>query len=358
MGHIARLIHSISSISLFQGQYGSRANIIFMKAGRRSFPGSGWMHAEHLVRIVVFISTGLMTSIAVPDSNCDDVAAVTNIAPGVFLRPGRFGQVFGTDGIANTGFVVGTDCVAVIDSGGSAEEGASLRCAIREETELPVCYVINTHVHPDHILGNQAFVDDRPVFIGHKNLPRALSLLGETYISRAAEVSPAPNLVSIVPPSKTVEDVKRIDLGGRVLELRSHKQAHTDNDLTVLDLTTSTFWAGDLLFSGHIPVLGGSASINGWIAFTTQFMGSIAEGKIALTVPGHGPVASNVATIGKPQLGYLQGLRDEVREWIEGGGDIGPAVERVGTSLRNNWEMFDAFHGRNVSYAYTELEWE
>ena len=81
------------------------------------------------------------------------------LAPGVFVHAGKTLPLDapGHDDIANIGFIVGTRCVAVIDTGGSVRTGRALRAAIRQHTPLPVCYVINTHVHVDHVLGNAAF---------------------------------------------------------------------------------------------------------------------------------------------------------------------------------------------------------
>ena len=100
------------------------------------------------------------------------------IQPGIYVHQGEHLDVDeGYHGdIANIGFIIGKESVAVIDTGGSLEVGRQLLKAIREKTSLPISYVINTHVHLDHIYGNAAFIKQNPIFVGHKELPKAMLL--------------------------------------------------------------------------------------------------------------------------------------------------------------------------------------
>ncbi|MGQ0442099.1 MAG: MBL fold metallo-hydrolase, partial [Methylophilaceae bacterium] len=86
--------------------------------------------------------------------------------------------------ICNISVVVGSKGVAVIDTGGSLKVGTALREAIKKITPLPILYVINTHVHPDHIFGNAAFINTNekpPQFVGHAKLATAMKIREEAY---------------------------------------------------------------------------------------------------------------------------------------------------------------------------------
>jgi hypothetical protein len=146
----------------------------------------------------------------------------------------------------------------VIDSGGSYRVGAALREAIRARTDKPIRYVINTHVHSDHIFGNAAFEPDGPEFIGHAQLPRAMRLRAETYeanlktmLGEAAEGS------RVVLPTQTIANERVIDLGNRRLLLKAWAIAHTDHDLTVMDERTASV----LIPPGSLPGYSSPAGI-------------------------------------------------------------------------------------------------
>lgn len=283
--------------------------------------------------------------------------AVSEIAPGVYVHHGRIETMAaGNAGdIANIGFIVGEKCVAVIDTGGSPAVGRALEAAVAERTKRPVCYVINTHAHPDHVLGNAAFKEGEGVtFIAHEDYAQALGARMQIYRQRFSALYDEPvKRGDFVAPDRTVSDTLTLDLGGRALALRAYSTAHTNSDLTVLDRATGTLWAGDLLFVEHVPIVDGS--LKGWLTVLGEL--EDIEG-VEKAVPGHGPSSVEWPEALRAEERYLRTLLAEIRQVIAEGGTIEDAIEQVGYSLKDCWLLFDDYHRRNVTAAYAELEWE
>ena len=302
-----------------------------------------------LTRRRLLASAALLASAgAAPDFPMQEVAS------GVFVRRGEDADASAenADAIANIGFVIGREAVAVIDPGGSGADGARLRAAIRARTERPIRHVIETHIHLDHIFGASAFAADHPEVIGHARLPAALAARQDFYRRNLVDLLGPEAAGEALAPTTLVADRQVIDLGGRILEITAHDPAHTDTDLTLFDAATGTLWAADLLFVGRIPVLDGS--LTGW----QTALAALKPRAAARAVPGHGPVSVPWPAAAADEERYLATLAREVRALIIKGVDIDAASRLAMQGERDKWRLFDDYNGRNVIEAYKELEWE
>jgi quinoprotein relay system zinc metallohydrolase 2 len=284
----------------------------------------------------------------------DDAFALENIGDGIYVHHGVHLDI--DDGyhgdICNASFVVGSKGVAVIDTGGSFKVGNQLREAIRKVTPLPVLYVINTHVHPDHIYGNAAFLADKPEFIGHDKLATAMELRREQYTKLNARLLGADAKgTELVKPTIAVKTTLELDLGDRKLLLSAHPVAHTNTDLSVME-SKGTLFAGDLLFIERTPVLEGD--IKGLIAEIEKLKSSPAK----QVVPGHGPVTKNWVEALNNAQHYLTVLLTDIRASIKKGESMESTMSTAAVSEKDKWVLFDVANRRNVNTIYPALEWE
>lgn len=279
---------------------------------------------------------------------------VDEAAPGVYVRVGAIALMNAANegAIANVGFIVGGDGVAVVDTGGSVREGRRLLAAIRHVTQKPIKYVINTHEHPDHVFGNAAF-GPPATFVGHRNLPRELAARGPYYLnSFRPSMGELLDDVKIVPPTLIVADEMKLDIGHRRLLLEAWRPSHSDSDLTVLDETSGTLFAGDLVFLRHIPVLDGS--IVGWLKSIQE----LAKVPAKRVIPGHGPAPAPWPGALADETAYLEHLERDCRDLIKRGIPLATAAQIAAASEKSRWELFQEYNARNATVAYSELEWE
>ena len=255
--------------------------------------------------------------------------------------------------ICNASFVVGSKGVAVIDTGGSIKIGNQLRDAIKKVTDKPILYVINTHVHPDHIYGNAAFTVDKPQFVGHEKLETAMELRREQYTKLNAKLLGEDAKGSdLVKPTVAVKTKLEVDIGDRNLAITAHPVAHTNTDISVMDSKSSTLFTGDLLFIERTPVLEGD--IKGLIAELEKFKSQ----PIKQIVPGHGAVTKNWKLAIKNEQRYLNVLLTDIRAAIKAGKSMNEAMDSAAASEKDKWLLFEIANRRNVNIIYPALEWE
>ncbi|HEY8119632.1 MAG TPA: quinoprotein relay system zinc metallohydrolase 2 [Methylophilaceae bacterium] len=280
---------------------------------------------------------------------------VTEISPGIYVHQGVHEDLSeGYHGdICNLSFIVGSKGIAVIDTGGSLKVGQRLQEAVRKVSPLPILYVINTHVHPDHIFGNAAFIQDKPIFVGHTKLAEAMERRKEPYMRINNNWMGADFAGSeIVKPTLTVQDKLELDLGDRKLLLTAYPTAHTNTDITVLDNKSATLWSGDLLFVERTPSIDGD--LKGWISVIDEIKTVSAQ----QIVPGHGSVVKDGKAALDNEKRYLVTLLNDVRASIKKGEVMEKSMDTAAASEKGKWILFDIINRRNVNIVYPSLEWE
>ena len=290
---------------------------------------------------------------------------VKKIGDGVYVYYGKHENIY-EDGnigdIANLGFIIGDESIAVIDTGGSHQVGEALKLAIEKISDKPIKYVINTHVHQDHIFGNTAFLSEEVVIYGHFNLKKALNERGSQYIKQLSEAGDKVKGTRIIFPhiviagissdqSQKLSNKITIDLGNRKLQLTSHEVAHTYSDASVYDIKTKTFFVGDLVQDERLPAIDGLAK--NWI----KVLNEIEKVDFKIMVPGHGKIQTDNTALNKTKK-YLQVLYDEVIEALKKDIPIEEGLKTIAQSEKNNWILFDRVNPGNIVRTFMRYEWE
>ena len=225
--------------------------------------------------------------------------------------------------IVNTAFIVAPQGVIVIDSGPSLRYGQQMRRAIAAVTAKPIALVINTHHHPDHFLGNQAFAD----------LP--IAALAETRDGIAADGNAfAENLyrmsgdwmkgTEVQLPGKTLS-AGIVEVAGRRLRLVA-LDGHTGADLVVVDATSGVVFAGDLAFNGRAPTTP-HADVAHWLKALDQLEALTREAGFNVLLPGHGAPSADAGPIRQTRA-WLTWLSAAMRSAAKDGLDMNDVLAR------------------------------
>lgn len=251
--------------------------------------------------------------------------SAVQVAKDVYTFIGKTEDFSTTNGgnIVNTAFIVAAQGVIVIDSGPSLRYGQQMRRAISAITAKPIALLINTHHHPDHFLGNQAFAD----------VP--IAALAETRNGIAADGNAfAENLyrmsgdwmkgTEVQLPGKTLS-TGRLEVAGRSLRLVG-LDGHTGADLVIVDESSGVVFAGDLVFNGRAPTTP-HADVAHWLKALDQLDALTREPGFTLLLPGHGAPTADAAPIRQTRA-WLTWLSAAMRDAAKAGLDMNDVLAR------------------------------
>ena len=186
----------------------------------------------------------------------------------------------GVDGFsANMGLLVGDDHVLLVDDGMAAIT-ASLLETVENLAGRQVDYVVNTHVHGDHIGSNAVLAENGATVFAHDNQRKRLALNPDD----AGGVAGLPVV--------TFDDAVTFHVGGHEAFVFHVESAHTDGDAVIHFRDLNVIDAGDLFFNYMFPFvdLDSGGDVDGYIAGQQRIV-ALADEHTKI-IPGHGPIAS------------------------------------------------------------------
>ncbi len=259
------------------------------------------------------------------DPNFDYGLRAERVADGVYVFIGRdedFTTVNGGN-IVNTGFIVTSAGLVVIDSGPSLRYGQQMQQAMSKISPAKLLQLLNTHHHPDHFLGNQAFAGTPIVAL--EATRQGIAAEGNVFAENLYRLSGDwMKGTESVAPTATIAP-GRIHLGGRALRMLA-LNGHTEGDLAIYDETSGVLFAGDLVFNNRAPTTP-HARIERWLASLDTLEAITREPGFTAIVPGHGAIARDAAPIRQTRA-WLRWLDQAMRDAAAAGLDLNEVLAR------------------------------
>ncbi len=239
----------------------------------------------------------------------------------------------------------------VIDSGPSYMYAKEALLHVNKIKKMPVKFVINTHIHDDHWLGNGYFASHGATIIGSMLFKKEIHSDETPRMAHRISSEAYANTVPTI-PSRFVSKDENLDIASLHVKLINvDYKAHTNGDLLVYIPKIKTLFVGDLLFNDRLPSLR-DGDINGWL----KALEMIKTMNTRTLIGGHGDITNKKAL--DLTYEYLTKLREKVRKALEEEKDISEALESITMKEYEDTALFDVMHKQNVEVAYRMLEWE
>lgn len=252
--------------------------------------------------------------------------------------------------MSNSCFVNMGTSYLVIDSGPTYSYALQAYEKMKEIKNLPISYVINTHVHDDHWLGNAYYAEIGVKIIGSSAFKDEEKVEMTRMQKRITSEAYAKTTQEF--PSVFVENTMILDIDEKKVHLISvNKKAHTDSDLLVYIPNEKMVFVGDLVFNDRLPSIR-DGNLKGWV----KALDEVRLMDVNFIIGGHGKIVDRSSV--DMTYNYVKTLKEKVTAFIEDGEDIADVINMVKMEEFKDINLYDTMHRQNVEIAYRMLEWE
>ena len=255
---------------------------------------------------------------------------------------------------SNSAFVETSEGLLVFDTGSSETIGKALIKTIRTVSKKPIKWVINSHSHGDHWMGNGAFVAEKPAqMIASDVAIDLMGKMGHEWVDRFNTMSEgATGKFEPVPAKNAVVKAVAREFGGVQVEILFSGNSHSPGDIVFWLPQKSVLLTGDTLYTKRPPATF-DAQVKQWVVFLDEMAGL----KPKAVIPGHGPVSD---------VSGLTNLHDYFHtlwELVAVGYDEGQPDFEIAPGIKEKMKRFEAIYpglyerlGESISHVYLQVE--
>jgi cyclase len=253
-------------------------------------------------------------------------AVLKQVAPDLYF--------FYNDGSSNSAFLVTDAGVLVVDTGQHPVDGRALLERIRAVTDKPVKWVVNTHAHGDHFLGNPPFRDAGATIVAHRDTATMMKTHYQYEIGRRGayfnRFKLDPKELVLVLPHVTYDSNLTITLGNRSVQVMYLGPGQNPGDTLVHFPHARALFVGGPFARRNWSNTSFTPSVDGWIALLNR----VAALDVDIYLPGHGDV------------GTRQDVLDETK-WLA---DFQAGIKNALAQGMSKEEMVQKLHFRDYSH--------
>jgi len=250
-------------------------------------------------------------------------------------------------------FVVGKKAVAVIDTGYTEVMAKEMLAHIKQITNVPVKYAINSNSQPHRFMGNPVFKRAGITIIAHKKSAERMEEQAgnfSTGIENILELKPG-SVTLPTPPDRIIEGDTELDLGSLGIKLWDFGTAHTPTQLVIEVAKDKLVYTGDILYSGRLLSVQSVSNVKHWI----EAFDRLKQFNDVLFVPGHGQ-PGKLKDFEFSTRQYLTLLFNHMNKMVDEGIDLQEAIEKLDQSQFSKLANYKELAGRNANWTYVERE--
>jgi glyoxylase-like metal-dependent hydrolase (beta-lactamase superfamily II) len=298
------------------------------------------------ILIGLFLSVSLVSAGEIPAPVVVKVNDRIHALLGPMEMPTKKNQGY----MVNSVLLIGDTGAIVIDTGLSDEIGTMLAGHFAKLTDKPIKYVINTHHHGDHTLGNAAFPGAK--FLSSEICRQLMLEDGPTWVSILESLNERkfPN-TKIIPADITYPKNSRTELtlAGIKMVFWVPEAAHTPGDMMIWLPDDQVLLSGDVLVNQVTPSFR-DAKLKEWI----NTLAEVQNLPIKTIVPGHGPLMSKEQAAAMHQR--MVGLYDGITAGVKDGLTDSEIRQKLDLGEWKELHNFDEQMGNNINRAFLEIE--